>query len=196
MAGKFGIQPSHATTYGGVSGSSGGGRGWQMRWAWSDCEADVGGPNEQGLLPGWHMHDFQGANPDGHRYGSHQGHGGSSWGQQGPRGAVLYAGHWYCVETELKLNTVNPADNSWRADGVLRTWIDGVLAFERTGMVFRTLPLHQPAYNGTFIRPFRELGVKELWWNWYHGGTTQSTVRRTMFVTGLVWARARIGPMR
>ena len=40
------------------------------------------------------------------------------------------------------------------------------------------------------------LGVKELWWNWFHGGTTQNTVQRTLFVTGLVWAKERIGPIR
>ncbi len=195
MGGKFGIAPSHATTYGGVSGSSGGGVGWQMRFAWADCEAGVGGPDEAGLTPGWHLYDFQGANPVGYRYGG-EGQNTNNWGQLGPRGAVLYAGHWYCVETELKLNTVDASDNSFLADGALRTWVDGALAYERTGMVFRTLPLHQAAYNGSLIRPFRELGVKDLWWNWYNGGTTQSTVERTLFVTGLVWARARIGPMR
>lgn len=195
MGGKFGISASHATTYGGVSGSSGGGTGWQMRWAWSECEAGVGGPDETGLMPGWHLYDFQTSNPVGYRYGG-EGQNANNWGQLGPRGAVLYAGHWYCVETEIKLNTVNATDNSFLPDGLLRTWIDGKLAYERTGMVFRTLPLHRAAYDGSFIRPFRELGVKELWWNWYHGGTTQSTVERTLFVSGLVWARARIGPMK
>lgn len=195
MGGKFGIAPGHATTYGGVSGSSGGGTGWQMRWAWADCEAGVGGPDETGTTPGWHLYDFQTSNPVGYRYGG-EGQNAHNWGQQGPLGAVLYADHWYCVETEIKLNTVNAADNSYQPDGLLRTWIDGKLAYERTGMVFRTLPLYQPAYDGSLIRPFRELGVKELWWNWYHGGTTQSTVQRTMFVSGLVWARSRIGPMK
>ena len=39
MAGKMGIGPSHATSYGGVSGSSGGPFGWQMRQSWYDNDA-------------------------------------------------------------------------------------------------------------------------------------------------------------
>jgi hypothetical protein len=194
IGGKFGIAPSHVTTYGGVSGSSGGGRGWQMRWAWSECDAGAGGPDEGGVMLGWHLFDFQSSNPVGHRYGS-ESQSRNNWGLRGGIGSVLYAGQWYCVETELKLNTVRAADNSFEPDGALRTWIDGRLVYERTGMVFRTLPLHTAAYNPSFIRPMRELGIKELWWNWYHGGTTKSTVERTVFVTGLAWARERIGPM-
>lgn len=195
LGGKIGISAAHATSYGGVSGSSGGGFGWQMRHAWADCDAAQGGPDEGGLVCGWHLYDFQRANPEGHQYGT-ESQNRNNWGQQGGLGGVLYAGRWYCIETEVKLNAVDASDNSFVPDGALRTWIDGRLAYERVGMVFRTLPLHAPAYAPNRVRPCRELGVKELWWNWFHGGTTQNTVRRTMFVTGLVWARARIGPIR
>ena len=195
MGGKFGIGPSHSTTYGGTSGSSGGGNGWQMRHAWAECEAAQGGPDEAGLIPGWHLYDFQSANPVGYRYGG-ESQNQNNWGQKGGLGSVLYAGRWYCVETEIKLNSVNPADNTFQPDGVLRTWIDGRLAYERTGMVFRTLPIYSPAYNGDYIRPCRQLGIKDLWWNWYNGGTTQSTANRTQFMTALVWARQRIGGMK
>ncbi len=195
MAGKMGISASHVTSYGGTSASSGGGYGWQMRHAWAECEAGVGGPTEGGLIPGWHLYDFQSSNPPAYRYGG-EGQYANNWGQKGGLGAVIYAGRWYCVECEITLNSVNAVDNSYTPDGALRTWIDGRLTYERTGMVFRSLPIYQPAFNGTFIRPMRELGIKELWWNWYNGGTTQSTVTRTQFVTGLVWARSRIGPMK
>lgn len=195
LGGKIGISAAHATTYGGVSGSSGGGFGWQMRHAWSDCDAAQGGPDEGGVVCGWPLYDFQRANPEGYRYGTET-QNRANWGQQGGLGSVLYAGRWYCVETEVRLNTVDAADNGFEPDGALRTWIDGRLAYERVGMVFRTLPLYSPAYAPNRLRPCRELGVKELWWNWFHGGTTQNTVRRTMFVTGLVWARERIGPIR
>ena len=195
LGGKFGIGPSHSTTYGGTSGSSGGGYGWQMRHAWAECEAAQGGPDEAGLIPGWHLYDFQSANPVGYRYGG-EGQNQNNWGQKGGLGSVLYAGRWYCIETEIKLNSVNPADNSFKPDGLLRTWIDGRLTYERTGMVFRTLPIYAPAYNGDYIRPFRQLGIKDLWWNWYNGGTTQSTANRVQFMTALVWARQRIGSMK
>jgi hypothetical protein len=64
---------------------------------------------------------------------------------------VLHAGRWYCIEHELKLNGVAP----FAADGELRCWIDGRLAFQETGMVFRTLPLYAPAYNPNRLRPAR-----------------------------------------
>ena len=144
---------------------------------------------------GWHLYDFQSANPPGYRYGG-ESQARNNWGQRGGLGSVLYAGRWYCVETELKLNTVHPGDNTFEPDGLLRTWIDGHLVYERTGMVFRTLPLYSPEYNASYIRPMRELGIKELWWNWYHGGTTRSSVERTVFVTGLAWGRSRIGPLK
>jgi hypothetical protein len=166
-----------------------------MRHAWAECEAAQGGPDEAGLIPGWHLYDFQSSNPVGYRYGG-EGQNRNNWGQKGGLGAVLYAGRWYCIETEIKLNSVDPSDNSFQPDGLLRTWIDGRLTYERTGMVFRTLPIHAPAYNADYIRPFRQLGIKDLWWNWYNGGTTQSTVNRVQFLTALVWARQRIGAMR
>ena len=192
--GKFGIAPSHVTSYGGNSGSSGGGKGYQLRWAYQECEIDMDGPLENGVIPGDHLYDFQGNNPVGHRYGgeSQRQH---DWGQKGGLGGVLYAGRWYCVEKEYLLNTVR-SDGTYDADGALRTWIDGKLVHERTGMVFRTLPLHDPGYNAALLRPFRELGIKDLWWNWYNGGLLPATATTTQFMTGLAWGTSRIGPMR
>lgn len=191
MGGKFGISPSHETSYGGFSGTAGGGYGWQLRWSFSECETHLGGPNEQGVHMGWHLYDFGPNNPPGYRN-----YDDTMWGQRGGLGAVTYGGRWYCIETEIKLNSVNAADDSWQPDGVLRTWIDGRLVYEKTGMVFRTLPRYTPAYKSNELRPIRELGVAWLLWNWFNGGTTQSTVQRTAFTTGLVWAKQRIGPMK
>jgi hypothetical protein len=196
LGGKIGISPSHNTSYGGFSGSAGGGNGWQMRWSWGDCETNLGGPNEQGMQFGWHLFDF-GTNPEGYRYIS-ESQSLNSWGQRGGLGATCYPGRWYCIETEVKLNSIdtsNPSTN-FQPDGLLRTWIDGRLVYERTGMVFRTWPVYHPTYNPSAIRPIRELGVAWLLWNWYHGGTTRSSVDRTVFTTGLVWAKQRIGPMK
>ena len=192
--GKFGIGPDHTTSFGGVSGSSGGGGGWQMRHSWSDCDAGTGGPDEGGWAAGFHLFDFLSRNPPGHNYGSDGLT--SRWGQRGGTGGVLYAGQWYCVETELKLNTVTPSAPGFMPDGELRAWIDGRLAFERTGMVFRTLPIVNAPYNSSQLRPCRELGVRGLWLNWFHGGKTLATFDRTTFYTGLVWSRDYIGPMR
>jgi hypothetical protein len=193
MGGKFGIGPDHTTSWGGVSGSSGGPYGWQMRNSWMECDAEVGGPQEGGWAVGHHLYDFQSNNPPGHNYSDPQG---ERWGQRGGLGGMLYAGKWYCLETELKLNTISNNAPGFLPNGELRTWIDGRLAFERTGMVFRSGPVAALAPADWSVRPARELGVKGLWLNWFHGGRTLSTVDRTTFYTGLVYGNDYIGPMR
>lgn len=195
-AGKFGITPDHATSSGGVSGSSGGGHGWQMRLSWYECDAGLGGPDEGGWAPGFHLYDFYYQNPPGHNYGHGDGNMPEHWGQRGGVGGMLYAGQWYCIEHELKLNTVMPESPGFLADGEIRAWVDGRLAYERTGMVFRTLPVVMPAFRQGSIRPCRELGVRGIWLNWFHGGKTVATFDRTSFYTGLVWSREYIGPMK
>jgi hypothetical protein len=114
MSGKWGITPSHATAYGGVSGSSGGGRGWQLRNSWYDVEAGVGGPSEGGISVGFHIvDDYKENNPAGHRYGTigDAGYLGSNyaerWGLRGGNGGVLYAGRWYECETDRKSTRLN-----------------------------------------------------------------------------------------
>lgn len=195
MSGKFGIGPDHSTSLGGVSGTSGGGAGWQMRQGWVECDAHTGGPDERGWSAGFHLTDFQSNNPTGHRYGLEQPPQFDRWGQRGGAGGMLYAGHWYCVETELKLNSVMPDSPGYVADGGLRTWLDGRLVFEQTGMVFRSLPLTSAPYQAERLRPCRELGVRGLWMNFFHGGKTVNTIDRTVFYTGLAWAKRYIGPM-
>lgn len=196
LTGKFGIGPDHSTSLGGVSGSSGGGKGWQMRLGWAECDSANGGPDERGWAPGFHLYDFLDNNPAGHRYGSEQPAQFERWGQLGGTGGMLYAGHWYCIETELKLNRLDTTGPGFRPDGELRAWLDGRLVFERSGLVFRTLPIAEAPYNPNKLRPCRALGVRGLWLNWFHGGKTPSTLDRTLFYTGLAWAKDYIGPMK
>jgi hypothetical protein len=194
MAGKTGIAPSHVTTYGGVSGSSGGGYGWQLRLAWADCDADQGGPDEKGVALGLHTYDFLFNSPV--RFGALDKPRDTQFGQQGGLGGVIYQGKWYCVEMEVDLNTVMVNSPGWLRDGAVRMWVDGRLAYERTDLVMRSLPLINPAYSDTSLRPCRELGHRDLWFNWFHGGKTLNTIDRTLFFTGLVWSRAYVGPMK
>lgn len=196
-AGKWGITPCHTTSYGGGSGSSGGGRGWQLRLAWSDCDLMAGGPCEGGIRPGYHLYDFGPAQPAGHSYVGDSG-AKAMFGQQGGLGGMIYANQWYCLETEVKLNTVMDAAPGYVADGELRTWLDGRLVFERTGMVFRSKPfvVSSVPTGPTVMPPVRDLGVRSLWLNWYHGGVTQDSVDRTMFISGLAYGQNYIGPMR
>jgi hypothetical protein len=196
LAGKTGISPSHVTTWGGVSGSAGGGRGWQMRLGWQDCDNGQGGPDEAGISLGLHTYDYQHNNPV--PYGITDRSKDTEFGREGGLGGIIYHGRWYCVELEVDLNTVMAGAPGYLKDGAIRMWLDGRLAFERTGMVVRSLPLFDPSGADPLltIKPCRELGHRDLWFNWYHGGKTPNTIDRTLFFTGLAWSRSYIGPMK
>ena len=208
IGGKFGITPTHDTIAGGFSGSAGAGDGWSLRLGWSFPLTGRPGPQMGGLQAAWHLYDFMGArHPLGlGSAGTNKSHG---WGKVG---GVLYARRWYCIETELKLNSVdkpgiksdgtphviNGVQQFWTADGELRVWIDGMLAWEDTGMVFRTLPTRQrPAnWNGLNMYPIRELGVRSLLLNTYVGGTSPSTRPHMHYYAGLAYGTEYIGPMK
>lgn len=86
----------------------------------------------------------------------------------------LQKNRWYSIEQYLKLNTPGSRD------GVLRGWVDGKLAYERTNIRFRDL---------------RSLKIEEVWMNVYHGGdaTAPSTMR--VYIDNMVVAKQYIGPM-
>ncbi|MGE0760328.1 MAG: polysaccharide lyase [Pirellulaceae bacterium] len=67
----------------------------------------------------------------------------------------LTHGRWYCVEQYCRLNRVTPDGQRGETDGVLRGWIDGEPAFERTSIRFRDVDT---------------LRIEEVWVNVYHGG--------------------------
>ncbi|WP_144289842.1 hypothetical protein [Ideonella sp. A 288] len=207
-AGKFFPMPSHNRTTGGVSGSAGGGMGWQTRFGWQANDSAMGGPDENGWTIYGHFYDFGPNNPPGHNYVADT-RDETNFGQRGGLGSMLYFDQWYDIEAEILLNSVDRpavlADGSphikngvqqyWTPDGAWRVWIDGRLAFERTGLVFRSLPLANPGFRPGYCRPCRELGAEGIWMNWFHGGLTQNARPRTLFMAGLVWAEQRIGPM-
>lgn len=207
-AGKCMPMPIHNRTTGGFSGSAGGGAGWQARCSWAHNDAMLGGPDENAWTLGAHTFDFQGQNPPGHSYGNDT-RDKTQFGQRGGLGSTMYYDQWYDFEAEILLNSVdqpgvladgtphikNGVQQYWTADGAWRVWIDGRLAFERTGMVFRSLPVVNPGFRAGYCRPCRELGAEGIMLNWFHGGVTQNVRPRVMFLAGLVWASERIGPM-
>ncbi|THF61624.1 polysaccharide lyase [Pseudothauera rhizosphaerae] len=100
---------------------------------------------------------------------------GATWGWNlGPTGA-LEKNRWYSVEQYVRMNTPG------RKDGVLRAWIDGRLAFERTDLRFRDVP---------------DLRIETLWLNVYHGGTKPTPQEMSLYIDNLVIAREYIGPPR
>lgn len=196
-SGKSGIVPNHDTPSGGFSGSSGGGHGWQMRHTWGVCDADMGGPLEGGKFGlGFHLYDYQGNNPAGYRYADDD-----QWGWFGGFGGAMESNRWYCIETELYLNTVMAEAPGYVPDGYLRAWVDGRLVYERTGLVFRSLPVviaPGATPGGASVTPMRELGVRDIMINVFHGGKSWNPDDLTFFYTGLVVADGSfgyIGPM-
>jgi hypothetical protein len=89
---------------------------------------------------------------------------------------ALTRGEWHCVEAQVKLNSLSGGTANY--DGVLRGWIDGAPAFERTNLRFRNV-------SSTHI--------EKIWWNIYVGG--QWTADRNMAINfdNVVIAQQRIG---
>ncbi len=98
---------------------------------------------------------------------------GQVWGWNlGPTGR-LTRNRWYSIEQYLKLNTPG------QTNGVLRAWIDGQLAFERTDLHWRDVTT---------------LKIESVWLNVFHGGTARTDRDLTLYMDNLVVARRYIGP--
>lgn len=94
--------------------------------------------------------------------------------QEGYRG-FLENNRWYCVEQYLKMNA--PGEK----DGIIRAWIDGRPAFEKTDIRFRLVD---------------KLKIEQIWMNVYHGGKKPSPYDQHLYIDNVVIAREYIGPMK
>jgi hypothetical protein len=104
-----------------------------------------------------------------------QGFYGDVWGWHNDYRGFLEKNRWYSIEQFLRLNT--PGKN----DGVLRAWVDGRLAFEKTDIRFRDTD---------------KLKIEQIWMNVYHGGTVPSPYDQHLFIDNVVIANQYIGPMK
>lgn len=98
--------------------------------------------------------------------------------------AVIQRGRWHCIEQQVKMNSITgPFDAQGNgtaiADGILRTWLDGVLVSEVTTLRWRRHP---------------QMGVQGPWINWYYGGKQASEMTMHYRMNHLVVARRYIGP--
>lgn len=99
---------------------------------------------------------------------------GTNWvWSKGYRG-YLETNQWYAIEQYCRLNT--PGE----PNGVLRAWVDGHLAFEKTDVRFRLTD---------------ELKIEQVWMNLYHGGTIPSPHDQHVFIDNVVIANKYIGPL-
>jgi len=87
---------------------------------------------------------------------------------------------WYCIEEYVKLNTPGKGGAKGANDGILRAWVDGQPAFEKTDIRFRDVD---------------SLKIEQIWMNVYHGGTIPSPRDQHLYVDNVVIAKQYIGPM-
>lgn len=103
-----------------------------------------------------------------------QGKYGDTWIWEKDKLGYLDNNRWYCIEQYVRMNT--PGKN----DGILRGWVDGMLAFEKTDIRMRDMP---------------DLKIECVWINIYHGGTWSAESDDHLFIDNIVIAKRYIGPM-
>lgn len=85
----------------------------------------------------------------------------------------LKNGQWYCIETFVQMNT--PGKN----DGILRGWVNGELAMERTNLRFRDIP---------------DLKIEGFWVNLYYGGKWAAPQDMDVYFDNVALSFQPIGP--
>lgn len=100
---------------------------------------------------------------------------GNIWLWQKDYRGFLENNRWYSVEQHLKLNTPG------KKDGVIRAWVDGRLAFEKSNVRFRHVD---------------RLKIEQVWMNVYHGGTVPSPRDQHLYIDNVVIGKKYIGPMK
>ncbi|MEA3224861.1 MAG: hypothetical protein U9Q07_02840 [Planctomycetota bacterium] len=100
---------------------------------------------------------------------------GSGWTWEQEKRGYLANNRWYCIEQYAKMNT--PGNN----DGILRAWVDGKPAFEKTDIRMRDVDT---------------LKIEAVWLNVYLGGTWTARSNHHLYIDNVAIARNYIGPMK
>lgn len=100
---------------------------------------------------------------------------GSGWVWDREDRGLLENNRWYCIEQYARLNTPG------QPDGILRAWVDGRLAFEKTDIRFRSVDT---------------LKIEDVWINFYLGGTWTSEAEHHVYIDDVVISKNPIGPLR
>jgi len=98
---------------------------------------------------------------------------GSGWIWDTEKRGYLRNNRWHCIEQYAKMNT--PGQN----DGILRAWVDGKPAFEKTDIRMRDTD---------------SLKIEAVWLNVYLGGKWTSKTTHHLYIDNLAIARNYIGP--
>jgi hypothetical protein len=100
---------------------------------------------------------------------------GSNWTWDQEKRGHLQNNRWYCIEQYAKMNT--PGKN----DGILRGWVDGRPAFEKTDVRMRDVDT---------------LRIEAVWLNLYLGGSWVAKSDHHLYIDNVVIARNYIGPIQ
>ena len=99
---------------------------------------------------------------------------GSNWVWDRDERGLLQNNRWYCIEQYVKLNTPG------QPNGILRGWVDGGLAFEKTDIRFRAVD---------------RLKIESVWINVYLGGTWTAERDHHLYLDEVVISKQPIGPL-
>jgi hypothetical protein len=100
---------------------------------------------------------------------------GSNWTWDQEKRGYLQNNRWYCIEQYAKMNT--PGKN----DGILRGWVNGQPAFEKTDVRMRDVDT---------------LRIEAVWLNLYLGGSWVAKSDHHLYIDNVVIARGYIGPIQ
>lgn len=100
---------------------------------------------------------------------------GSEWRWDIDRLGRLENNRWYCIEQYVRMNT--PGKN----DGILRGWVDGKKAFEKSDLRFRDVDT---------------LKIETVWLNVYYGGEWSAKSDYHVYIDDVVISRKAIGPIQ
>ena len=98
---------------------------------------------------------------------------GSTWIWDRDDRGLIDNNRWYSIEQQVRLNT--PGES----DGILRGWVDGALAFEKTDVRFRSV---------------NTLRIEAVWINVYLGGTWAAEQDHHLYLDEIVISKQPIGP--
>jgi hypothetical protein len=98
---------------------------------------------------------------------------GDIWNWLDGYGGLLQKDRWYCLEQYVKLNAIG------KKDGILRAWVDGRPAFEKTDLRYRDVD---------------RLKIEKVWMNVYHGGTQRVDRDVHLYIDNVVISRQYVGP--
>jgi hypothetical protein len=72
---------------------------------------------------------------------------------------VFTDGNWQRVEAFFQLNTLDPAVDRPKADGIVRGWVDGQLVVDRTDVVLRSTDFPKMKINQFLLLPYFGRGL-------------------------------------